>query len=206
MKENRNEQEAFWRGQFGSEYIKRNQSNSLIKNNLYFFSHTLAKAHKIQSIIEYGANIGLNLCALRLLMPHLSFCAVEINHEAVTELKKFPWIESHHQSIIDFVPHQQYDLVLVKGVLIHVHPNDLPYVYEKMYQSSNRYILMAEYYNPTPIMIQYRGHSNKLFKRDFCGEFLNQYSDFHLVDYGFLYHRDHNFPQDDTTWFLLEKD
>jgi spore coat polysaccharide biosynthesis protein SpsF len=26
-----------------------------------------------------------------------------------------------------------------------------------------------------------------------------------LVDYGFAYHRDPNFPQDDITWFLLEK-
>jgi spore coat polysaccharide biosynthesis protein SpsF len=26
-----------------------------------------------------------------------------------------------------------------------------------------------------------------------------------LVDYGFAYHRDPAFPQDDITWFLLEK-
>ena len=34
---------------------------------------------------------------------------------------------------------------------------------------------------------------------------LDQYHNLHLVDYGFVYHRDHNFPQDDLTWFLLEK-
>ena len=26
-----------------------------------------------------------------------------------------------------------------------------------------------------------------------------------LVDYGFAYHRDKSFPQDDISWFLLEK-
>ena len=26
-----------------------------------------------------------------------------------------------------------------------------------------------------------------------------------LIDYGFQYHGDHNFPQDDITWFLMEK-
>jgi spore coat polysaccharide biosynthesis protein SpsF len=26
-----------------------------------------------------------------------------------------------------------------------------------------------------------------------------------LVDYGFAYRRDPNFPQDDITWFLMEK-
>jgi spore coat polysaccharide biosynthesis protein SpsF len=26
-----------------------------------------------------------------------------------------------------------------------------------------------------------------------------------LIDYGFAYHRDPAFPQDDVTWFLMEK-
>ena len=51
----------------------------------------------------------------------------------------------------------------------------------------------------------YRGHSQRLFKRDFAGEMLDRFPDLTLVDYGFAYHRDANFPQDDTTWFLLEK-
>lgn len=34
---------------------------------------------------------------------------------------------------------------------------------------------------------------------------LAQYQNLHLVDYGFVYHRERNFPQDDLTWFLLEK-
>ena len=63
----------------------------------------------------------------------------------------------------------------------------------------------AEYYNPSPISIEYRGHSNKLFKRDFCDEMLDLYQDLKLKDYGFIYQRDKMFPQDDITWFLLEK-
>ena len=51
----------------------------------------------------------------------------------------------------------------------------------------------------------YRGHEGKLFKRDFAGELLDKYPDLKLIDYGFVYHRDTNFPQDDCTWFLLEK-
>ena len=30
--------------------------------------------------------------------------------------------------------------------------------------------------------------------------------DLTLLDYGFLYHRDNNFPQDDISWFLIEKE
>ncbi|MGE5403941.1 MAG: pseudaminic acid biosynthesis-associated methylase, partial [Candidatus Saccharibacteria bacterium] len=66
-------------------------------------------------------------------------------------------------------------------------------------------IIVAEYYNPTPVEIQYRGHANKLFKRDFAGEMMDKYTDLKLVKYGFAYHRDPNFPQDDITWMLLEK-
>ncbi len=69
---------------------------------------------------------------------------------------------------------------------------------------SKKYILIAEYYNPTPVEMEYRGHREKLFKRDFAGEMMDQYNDLTLVDYGFVYHRD-PFPQDDITWFLMKK-
>ena len=97
------------------------------------------------------------------------------------------------------------DLVFIRGVLIHISPDALDEVYEKLYKLSKRYILISEYYNPNPVAIEYRGHTNKLFKRDFCGEVLDKYPDLKLIDYGFVYHRDPVFPQDDITWFLLEK-
>ena len=40
---------------------------------------------------------------------------------------------------------------------------------------------------------------------NFAGEMLDRFRDLRLVDYGFVYHRDVNFPQDDITWFLMEK-
>jgi spore coat polysaccharide biosynthesis protein SpsF len=55
------------------------------------------------------------------------------------------------------------------------------------------------------VEVPYRGNSGKLFKRDFAGEMLDRYSDLQLLDYGFGYHRDPQFPVDDITWFLLEK-
>jgi spore coat polysaccharide biosynthesis protein SpsF len=44
-----------------------------------------------------------------------------------------------------------------------------------------------------------------LFKRDFAGEMMDRYPDLKLLDYGFVYHRDPAFPDDDITWFLMEK-
>jgi hypothetical protein len=34
---------------------------------------------------------------------------------------------------------------------------------------------------------------------------LDRYADLTLVDYGFYYRRDPIFPQDDISWFLMEK-
>ena len=81
----------------------------------------------------------------------------------------------------------------------------LPAVYERLYHSTGRYLMLAEYYNPAPVAIPYRGHRDRLFKRDFAGELLDAYADLSLVDYGFAYRRDPNFPQDDINWFLMEK-
>jgi len=108
-------------------------------------------------------------------------------------------------SIFDYPADQQFDLTLIKGVLIHINPEMLPTVYEKLYNASGKYILVCEYYNPSPVAISYRGHEDRLFKRDFAGEMLEKYSDLKLLDYGFSYKRDTVFPQDDITWFLMEK-
>ena len=200
------EQEKFWAGDFGNEYIRRNQSDQLLASNLAFFSKGLYAAKGIQNCIEFGANIGMNLKALRLLYPNIDLHGIEINQEAAKELATvIPGDNVYPESILEFSDLRQWDLVLIKGVLIHINPEHLPVVYSKLFKATGRYIMIAEYYNPSPVSIPYRGHLDRLFKRDFAGEILDQYPELKLVDYGFAYHRDPSFPQDDITWFLLEK-
>lgn len=200
------EQEAFWAGQFGDEYIGRNSSEQLLASNLNFFSQALRRAGRIQSCIEFGANIGMNLRALRLLQPQMALSAVEINKTAAAQLGEFI---GHDRvfcgSIFDYPVKSTVQLSFIKGVLIHINPEKLPLTYKKLYDASSQYVLVAEYYNPSPTAISYRGHSDKLFKRDFAGEMLDTFPDLKLVDYGFAYRRDPAFPQDDITWFLMEK-
>ena len=205
IKSYKTEQEQFWAGEFGTNYINRNQSNHLVASNIVLFSKIIAKTNQVSSIIEFGANIGLNLHALHTLLPDASLGAIEINETAVNQLKRYKHIKIYHDSILEAIVDETYDLTLIKGVLIHINPNELSTVYKKLYKLSKRYICIVEYYNPSPIEIPYRGHEGKLFKRDFAGELMDKYSDLELIDYGFVYHRDTNFPQDDCTWFLLEK-
>lgn len=200
------EQEAFWAGGFGAEYIGRNMGSEMLAANLALFSKALASANGLSSCIEFGANIGMNLKALQLLYPKQEQHAIEINLQAAAELGKvIPPANIHQASILDFAPERTWDMALIKGVLIHINPDWLPQVYDALHRAAGRYLLVCEYYNPSPVQISYRGHHDRLFKRDFCGEILDRHTDLKLIDYGFAYHRDPNFPQDDITWFLMEK-
>lgn len=200
------DQEAFWAGQFGNDYIGRNASEQLLASNLNFFSQALRRAGRVGSCLEFGANIGMNLRALKLLQPQMALSGVEINATAAAQLGEFLGKERVFcGSIFDYPVTAQVELSLIKGVLIHINPDKLALTYQKLHAASSRYVLVAEYYNPAPVAIPYRGHTDRLFKRDFAGEMLDAFPDLKLVDYGFSYRRDPAYPQDDITWFLMEK-
>ena len=200
------DQEKFWEGEFGNDYILRNKSDQLLAANLSLFSDILKKTGPIDSVLELGCNIGMNLMAVEMLSPEISICGVDINKSAIEELKGHkPNYELHTQSIIDSLHINSADLSFTKGVLIHINPEKLNDVYENLYSKSKKYICINEYYNPSPVTINYRGHDDRLFKRDFCGEMMDKYPDLKLIDYGFGYRRDPVFQQDDMTWFLLKK-
>ncbi len=198
-------QEEFWAGEFGDDYTERNQGSQLIASNTALFASIIARNQKVNSILEFGANRGLNLLALRNLLPTAELSAVEINPKAVKKLEAIKNLKIYQQSMLEFSVDYQRDLVLSKGLLIHIAPEMLPQAYRVLYESSNCYICLAEYYNPSPVEVEYRGNKGKLFKRDFAGEMMDRYPDLTLLDYGFIYHRDYNFAQNDVTWFVLSK-
>ncbi len=199
-------QEEFWAGDFGNQYIGRNESAELLASNLSFFSKALSQTGKIFSCLEFGANIGMNLKAIKLLYPEATLKGIEINSIAAHILAQTIGAENVFEgSIYNYSSDNQVDLVLIKGVLIHIPPEKLDIVYDKHFTSTKKYILICEYYNPSPVTISYRGHTDRLFKRDFAGEMMSMHNNLRLIDYGFVYKRDIAFPQDDITWFLLEK-
>jgi pseudaminic acid biosynthesis-associated methylase len=205
MAEFTTEQERFWAGDFGNAYTERSLGEKFIRSNVVLFKKILARTESVGSVIEFGSNAGLNLIAIKRLLPRVDMAAIELNDSALEQLRTIADLKVYAQSILEFDAPRRWDLVLIKGVLIHIDPNSLAAVYERLYRASGRYICLAEYYNPSPVEISYQGHRGKLFKRDFAGEMMDKYSDLTLVDYGFVYHRDPQAPQDDVTWFLLEK-
>lgn len=199
-------QEEFWAGDFGTEYIGRNRLEDMAPARLSLFSKILARTTNVNSVLEFGANIGSNLYAIHQLLPKAEIKAVEINPTAVATLKSYPWMKSAVEGSFtsqNFV--NEADFTFTSGVLIHLNPDVLPKAYENLYKGSRKYVMVCEYYNPAPVTVPYRNHQDRLFKRDFAGEMMDTYKDLELIDYGFAYRRDPNYPMDDLTWFLMKK-
>ena len=199
------DQEAFWSGDFGDSYVDRNADQAVLASRTHMISNCLKSCGPVSSVVEFGANIGLNMIAFERLVPGIERTAIEINAKAVEQLQSIPGLTVHHGTILKPQVKAPVDMAFISGVLIHVNPDALTAVYDNLHAASRRYIVLAEYYNPSPVEISYRGHSGRLFKRDFAGEMLDRFSDLRLRDYGFQYHRDTIFPADDVTWFVLEK-
>src|SRR3546814_3976699 len=64
-------------------------------------SNALRRAGPVASAVEFGPNIGLNLVALRRLLPPVDLAAIEINAKAVQSLRQLDRVEVHHGSIIE---------------------------------------------------------------------------------------------------------
>ncbi|MDR0677762.1 MAG: hypothetical protein LBF57_03800 [Holosporaceae bacterium] len=202
------DQEDFWAGEFGREYIERNDSIEQLASNISFFAEVFRPCNKVQSIIEFGANIGMNIKAIKQLLPFAKISAIEINKKACEELDKIDMGgggEIFNDSVLNVNLVCKYDFAFIKGVLIHLNPDELHNVYNRLYEcvKLNGYIMIAEYYNPTPVMVEYRGYKDKLFKRDFAGELMDKYPSLELLDYGFTYRR--KSLNDDMNWFLMKK-
>lgn len=198
------DQEKFWAGEFGFNYIDRNDSESLLYSKVAMWARMLHSANNVESIRELGCNIGLNLVALKRLNPKLNLSGYEINAEAARQASEFNVADIKKGSILEEIKDEKVNLTFTAGVLIHINPDYLNKVYANLVNGSNRYVLVAEYYNPAPTQITYRGYTDRLFKRDFAGDLIDNYG-LKLIDYGFIYKRDNWAPQDDITWFLLEK-
>lgn len=200
----------FWRGDFGDRYSERCAGDQLIKNNEALFRKALLPMFYTtpMRVIEFGANIGLNIHALRRIAPFSTceFSAVEPNEKAADELRKIEGVNVYQTAMQDSdAPWGGgYDISLTRGVLIHVPPTDLWRAYAALYHASRRYILICEYFSPSPREILYRGEAGRLWARDFCGEVMDIYPDLRRVAYGFVDRRDPN-PQDSVNWYLLEK-
>lgn len=200
------EQEEFWAQTYAGDYIAKNSTFDQVLG-VEAWRLMLNRASAVDSLLECGCNIGRNLRFLDVVLPAARKSIIEISKPA------FDFVTREHRlsqafngAILDskFAP-RSFDLVYTMGVLIHIHPDQLVAHMAKMFEYSSRYVLMGEYFNRTPVMIEYQGQMNRLFKRDFGKLFLQNF-DAKLVDNGFLWgHLYDAAGFDDITWWLFER-
>lgn len=200
-----NEQQNFWANDYAQEYIRKNSGFDQALG-IEGWRKMLAKTEGIGSILECGCNIGRNIGFLEAVLPSATKSVIEISKPAFEFVTRQHQLEHAFNGSIeasDFT--NQFDLVFTIGVLIHIHPDDLLANMRKMYDYSDKYVLMGEYFNRTPTMIEYQGQKDRLFKRDFGKLFIENFP-VDLVDYGFLWGHVYDAAGfDDITWWLFQK-
>ena len=200
-------QEDFWMNKITESYAQDNSSwdEGL---GLLAWERMLSKIEKssVSSFLDCGSNIGRNIAFLNKILPTASTNIVELAKMPYEEcLKNYQVESSFLGSIKEATFDREFDLVFTNAVLIHVNPDDLVDSMRRMYEMSSKYILIGEYFNRTPVMINYRGEDDKLFKRDFGKLFTENFS-CTVIDYGFLWgHQFDSAGFDDITYWLFEK-
>ena len=201
-----NEQEKFWANKYADEYINKNNKFDCEKG-VEAWKIMLKNVETVESILECGCNIGRNIQTLNVVLPNAKKSIIEIGKPAYDfVIKQHTLDQSSNSSIVDSnFENSKFNIVFTMGVLIHIHPDNLLANMEKMFNYSSKYILIGEYFNRTPVMVEYQGESEKLFKRDFGKLFIENF-DVNVIDYGFLWgHVYDGAGFDDLTWWLFEK-
>jgi pseudaminic acid biosynthesis-associated methylase len=198
----------FWKQDFGDSYTRRNAlTDDLLQARVRLWEDIFGHiTDDPQAILEVGANIGTNLRALRDLTA-ARFYAVEPNEKARFELRHtglvYPlWARGDTADKIGFRT-DIADLVFTSGVLIHIHPDDLLASCKEIHRCARQYIVAIEYFSAVPREVEYRGHSGKLWTRDFGQFYLDHFPDLKAVEAGFAWKATTGL--DDLTWVLLEK-
>ena len=200
-------QEDFWKNRVDKEYAKDNSVFDL-ELGVLAWERMLTKIDKskISSYLDCGSNIGRNITFLEKVLPEATANIIEI---ATDPYIKCIQIHKVNESFLGPIKNakfkSKFDLVFTSVVLIHIHPDDLLESMSRLYEFSSRYILIGEYFNRTPVMINYRGEDDRLFKRDFGKLFLENFN-CTVIDYGFLWGYDFDDAGfDDITFWLFEK-
>ncbi|MBF0187051.1 MAG: methyltransferase domain-containing protein [Magnetococcales bacterium] len=202
-------QVAFWRGAFGTTYTQRNAPDDWqLRSRVRMWSEILRSTVGAPptSILEVGANLGINLRVLGSLVD-AKLHALEPNAAARARLEEDGVLpaDAIHDGFASAIPLADgaVDLAFTSGVLIHIHPDDLEASCREIHRVASRYIVCVEYFSDKPESIPYRGHDDVLFKRDFGGFWLDLFPDLQVLDYGFAWKRMTGL--DNLTWWIFAK-
>ena len=181
-----------WASNFGKEYTDRNALSLEELDLLYkgYFGITRMEMNrkfvgdldKDIKVLEVGSNIGNQLLCLQN-MGFKNLYGIELQSYAV-ELSKSrtKGINIIQGSAFD-IPFKDnfFDLVFTSGLLIHISPENVAEVLDEICRCAKQYIWGLEYYADDYSTINYRGHTDLLWKTNFPKLFLDRFKDLKSV-------------------------
>lgn len=205
-----NEQKNSWSGEFGNQYIERNNSLDVVNNDYRkltgltyhdIFSDFFQDLDKNIMILELGCNVGNNFSILKT-MGFTKLYGLDTNTKAIDIAKSRHADVCFYNSSIEEckLPEKHFDLVFTAGVLIHMNPNALRGIIEKILSLTKRYVFGFESYSESLTEVFYQNKHNMYWKQNFPQLFkkispnLNllkqkkiQYIDSDLLDIAYLF-------------------
>jgi spore coat polysaccharide biosynthesis protein SpsF len=201
-----------WRGEFGARYMERNRvTGESVGQAATAFGRIVDAAgiRDVSSVLEVGANVGINLHGLRrVLSPDVQLTALEPNPAAAARLREDDelGLERVIEGRADGIdaPDDAFDLVFTNGVLIHIPPAGLAPAMREICRVARRFVLCSEYFSHAPVEVPYHGQDGMLWKRDFGSAYLEVCPALSPRAYGFLWQRE--LPLfDNLNWWVFEK-
>ncbi len=181
-----------WSGDFGKEYTDRNIFSAVELDASYLTDFGVTRTElnhrflngieRTARILEVGCNAGSQLLALQE-MGFSCLYGIELQRYAIelaqARIKQLNLIQG---SAFD-IPFKDgfFELVFTSGVLIHIHPSDVPKALKEIHRCTARYIWGFEYYSPKLVEVPYRGNSGLLWKTDFAKLYADMFPDLELV-------------------------
>lgn len=204
------QQIELWKGAFGDQYQERNLlTDEEVAYRIPFFTQLLQVIYTNcngglpDSILEIGAGQGPNMVALDKIAlgmrRPLKLYATEANDKARDALQQ----NSKSTEILNDIPKIPVaDLVFTYGVLIHTHPAHLRNLQDKIFNSSKRWVMCAEYFAPETRPLPYRGEKDALWLDDYGSKWVDNYP-LRVLGYGFCWKK--TTKLDNVTFWLFEK-
>lgn len=176
-----------WTGAFGAQYTERCTFESDGEFNALYVRRYgvsrddinrdwLGNLPRDARILEIGCNIGNQLRALQRI-GFTNLYGIDVQRVAVEKSKElYRGIDAIVGSAFD-IPFKDgfFDVVFTNNVLIHISPQDIGRVIDEMVRVSGHYVWGFEYYAPQFTEINYRGHTNLLWKADYSKCFLKRH-------------------------------
>lgn len=190
--------ENLWSGQFGKDHMERNRDT----RERHEVLSNILKDCDIDTVLEVGCNIGLNLIAIRDLFGPIGLYGIDIYEDAVDEANASGLKCSVGVARELEFPDSSIDLVFTAGVLIHQPLDMLEKCMSEIVRVSKKYVLAIEYFDPSFKEIPYRGNERALFKGDYGRMYMDLFPQLKLIGGGKI-------PLskcwDDVTYWLFEK-